>query len=63
MQRTCESCMVNHINKIEFFNEGLLNCTFYDGYLPKIQRWLTYLVANPSIGLENNETNKTNNEL
>ena len=64
MQRTCESCMVNHINKIEFFNEGLLNCTFYDGYLPKIQRRLACLVTNPSItGLENNETNKINDEL
>ena len=56
--------MVNHINKIEFFNEGLLNCTFYDGYLPKIQRQLACLVTNPSItGLENNETNKINDEL
>ena len=64
MQRTCESCMVNHINKIEFFYEGLLNCTFYDGYLPKIQRQLACLVTNPSItGLENNETNKINDEL
>ena len=55
MQRTWST-------RSSFLNEGLLNCTFYDEYSLKIQRRLTCLVTNTSIGGENNETNKTVNE-